>query len=36
VVFLYPLPFFSAFVKYSLGYYKKRELVWVKTPRTKE
>lgn len=36
LVFLYPLPFFSAFMEYRLGYYKKRELVWVKTPRTKE
>jgi hypothetical protein len=36
LVILYPLPFFSAFWKYSIGYYKHRELTWVKTPRTKE
>lgn len=36
MVVLYPLPFFSAFFKYSIGYYKNRELTWVKTPRTKE
>ena len=36
IVVLYPLPFFSAFWKYSTGYYKNRELTWVKTPRTKE
>ncbi len=37
MVVLYPLPFFSAFFKYNImGYYKNRELTWVKTPRTKE
>jgi hypothetical protein len=36
MVILYPLPFFSAFFKYATGYYKNRELTWVKTPRTKE
>ncbi len=36
VLFVYPLPFFMAMVEHSLGVYKKRELVWVKTPRTKE
>jgi len=36
VLFVYPLPFFMALVEHSLGVYKKKELVWVKTPRTKE
>jgi len=36
VVVLYPWPFFSAFFKYVTGYYKNRELTWIKTPRTKE
>ncbi len=36
MVVLYPWPFFSAFFKYTIGYYRNRELTWVKTPRTKE
>jgi hypothetical protein len=36
MVVLYPWPFFSAFFKYTTGYYRNRELTWVKTPRTKE
>ncbi len=36
VLFVYPLPFFVALVEHSLGMYKNKELVWVKTPRTQE
>ena len=36
VLFVYPLPFFMALVEHSLGVYKKKELIWVKTPRTRE
>ena len=34
ILFLYPLPFLSAFFKHFLN--KKREPLWVKTPRTAE